>query len=81
MEHLKGNNLICPSQFRGGEVEDGVFCGPDIEPGTFHKSCIDKALRPAADKQDSEGKQNEGDSDNEADTDAESSSPNKESQD
>lgn len=37
MEHLKDNNLICPGQFRGGEiVEPGIFHGGEIEPGTFH---------------------------------------------
>ena len=74
MEQTKVKNFICAGQFRGSEVEDGVFWGPDIEPGTFHKSCSDKALKSATDKQDSEGKRNEGDSDNEVDTDAESSS-------
>lgn len=81
MKQTKAENFICAGQFRGGEVENGVFCGPDIEPGTFHKSCNDKALQPATDKQDSEGKRNEGDFDNEVDTDAESSFPNNESQD
>lgn len=37
MEHLKGNNLICPGQFRGVEiVKPGTFHGGEIEPGTFH---------------------------------------------
>ena len=37
MKHLRGNNLICAGQFRGGTiVQPGTFHGGEIEPGTFH---------------------------------------------